>query len=92
MIKTNHDRRMVCTFINAGTAFQFDAEYRASKHKNGPTMLQIHARMTLDAMKTGRKDVFIIDSGGAQISHYDLRRHARNTAAQDNRPNFKRRT
>jgi len=69
-------------FCNAGTIFQFEPNEVPGFNKNGPTMMQIHARMTLDANYSGKKDVYILDSSGVPFSTEDLKSWSRNTAAQ----------
>tara|TARA_S200002703_G_scaffold158917_2_gene170618 strand:+ start:2004 stop:2240 length:237 start_codon:yes stop_codon:yes gene_type:complete len=55
-------------FINGGTSFNFWPRDTVPG-KKGRSMLQLHAKLALDAINSGRKDVFILDSDGNELSN-----------------------
>lgn len=70
----------VYTFMNSGTAYAFDISQRMSKLKrDSPSLIQWHARFTLDAVSKGRSDVFIIDPYGYEVLPYALKQFAKKT-------------
>ena len=68
MFKRNYESRF--TYMNGGTAFSFKPGRftKQAFRKGGSTMLRMHAELTLDAIKDGRKDVFILGSDGQPLT------------------------
>ena len=59
------------TFMNGGTSFSFQP-FKQVGQKSKNTMVRLHAQLTLDALRTGKKDVFLVDPYGNVLEESEL--------------------
>lgn len=78
---------LLCTFMNQGTPFEFHPHqemWRFSYNKGRVSALRMHCEIALDAIRAGKKDIFILSPNGTRLSEEDLKECIETNRLPDN--------